>query len=67
MRRFFLSIILKRQHIRAFQTLERDVLDVQMRSFICDLATKMQKLAISGLVASCAATMIEFEATGPPH
>jgi len=46
MRNVLLSIILKRQHIGAFQTLESDLLDVQMRSCICDLALEMQKPAI---------------------
>jgi len=46
MRNVLLSIILKRQHIGAFQTLESNLLDVKMISYICDLALEMQKSAI---------------------
>src|SRR5882757_10738070 len=65
MRKDLLSITSKRLHAGAFQIPKSDVLSMPMRSFTCDLAIEMPRLALAVFAACCNATMMKYEATGP--
>ena len=65
MRRDLLLITSKRLHAGAFQIPKRDASFMPMRSFTCNLAIEMPKLALTGLATSWSAIMTKFKVTGP--